>query len=55
MSQMAAGQAASDQLLAAGRDQLVGMLDGWEPEQHEELQPVPEGLAGALVVEMPRR
>ena len=50
-----AGQAASDQLLAAGREQLVGLLDGWEPEQDEELQPVLQRLAGALVVEMPGR
>jgi len=50
-----AGQAASDQLLAAGREQLVGLLDGWEPEQDEELQPVLRRLAGALVVEMPGR
>ena len=50
-----AGQAASDQLLAAGREQLVEMLDGWEPEQDEELQPVLRRLAGALVVEMPGR
>jgi EmrB/QacA subfamily drug resistance transporter len=51
----AAGQAASDQLLAAGREQLLGLLDGWEPEQDEELQPVLRRLAGALVVEMPGR
>ncbi|HUJ35058.1 MAG TPA: DHA2 family efflux MFS transporter permease subunit [Solirubrobacteraceae bacterium] len=49
------GQAASDQLLAAGREQLVGLLDGWEPEQDEELQSVLQRLAGALVVEMPGR
>ena len=49
------GQAASDRLLAAGREQLVGMLDGWEPEQDEDLQPVLQRLAGALVVEMPGR
>ena len=42
---------ARDQLLAAGREQLVGLLDGWEPEQDEELQPVLQRLAGALVVE----
>jgi hypothetical protein len=52
---MAAGQAAGDQLLAARRDQLVGMLDGWEPGQDEELQPVLQPVAGALVVEMPGR
>ena len=50
-----AGQAASDQLLAAGREQLVRLLDGWEPEQDEDLQPVLRRLAGALVVEMPGR
>ena len=51
----AAGQAASDQLLAAGREQLCRLLDGWEPEHDEDLQPVLRRLAGALVVEMPGR
>ncbi len=50
-----AGQAASDQLLAAGREQLCLLLDGWEPEHDEDLQPVLRRLAGALVVEVPRR
>ena len=50
-----AGQAASDQLLAAGREQLCRLLDGWEPEHDEDLQPVLRRLAGALVVEMPGR
>lgn len=50
-----AGQAASDRLLAAGREQLVGLLDGWGPEQDEEFQPVLQRLAGALVLEMPGR
>ena len=50
-----AGQAASDGLVVAGREQLVRLLEGWEPEQDEELQPVLQRLAGALVVEMPGR
>ena len=50
-----AGQMASDQLLAAGREQLCSLLDGWEPEHDEDLQPVLRRLAGALVVEMPGR
>jgi DNA-binding MarR family transcriptional regulator len=50
-----AGQAASDQLIAAGREQLCGLLEGWEPEHDEDLQPVLRRLAGALVVEMPGR
>ena len=48
-----AGHAASDEPVAAGREQLVRLLEGWEPEQDEELQPVLQRLAGALVVEMP--
>jgi DNA-binding MarR family transcriptional regulator len=50
-----AGQAASDQLVAAGREQLCQLLDGWQPEHDEDLQPVLRRLAGALVVEMPGR
>jgi DNA-binding MarR family transcriptional regulator len=49
------GQMASDQLIAAGREQLCRLLDGWEPEHDEDLQPVLRRLAGALVVEMPGR
>ena len=47
------GQAAREKLIAAGRTELCRLLDGWEPEQDEELQPVLRRLAGALVVEMP--
>ncbi|MBV9802117.1 MAG: MFS transporter [Solirubrobacterales bacterium] len=47
------GQAAREQLISAGRAELCRLLDGWEPEQDEELQPVLRRLAGALVVEMP--
>ncbi|MBV9195524.1 MAG: MFS transporter [Solirubrobacterales bacterium] len=48
-----AGVHAREQLIAAGRAELCRLLDGWEPEQDEELQPVLRRLAGALVVEMP--
>jgi len=47
------GRAAREKLIAAGRAELCRLLDGWEPEQDEELQPVLRRLAGALVVEMP--
>jgi EmrB/QacA subfamily drug resistance transporter len=47
------GHAARDQLIAAGRDQLYRLLDGWRPEEDEELRPVLRRLAGALVLEMP--
>jgi hypothetical protein len=50
-----AGQADRDQLLAADREQLVFLLDGWQREQDEDLRPVLRRLAGALVVEMPGR
>jgi len=47
------GQAAREKLIAAGRAELCRLLDGWEPEEDEQLQPVLRRLAGALVVEMP--
>ncbi|HTX10580.1 MAG TPA: MFS transporter [Solirubrobacteraceae bacterium] len=47
------GQAAREKLIAAGRTELCRLLDGWKPEEDEELQPVLRRLAGALVVEMP--
>jgi DNA-binding MarR family transcriptional regulator len=47
------GVDAREQLIAAGRAELCQLLEGWEPEQDEELQPVLRRLAGALVVEMP--
>jgi EmrB/QacA subfamily drug resistance transporter len=49
----ASGREARERLIAAGRAQLCRLLDGWEPEQDEDLQPVLRRLAGALVVEMP--
>jgi DNA-binding MarR family transcriptional regulator len=47
------GVEAREQLITAGRAELCRLLDGWEPEQDEDLQPVLRRLAGALVVEMP--
>jgi len=48
-----AGMAAREQLIAAGRAELCRLLDGWRPEEDEDLQPVLRRLVGALVVEMP--
>jgi DNA-binding MarR family transcriptional regulator len=47
------GLHAREQLIAAGRAELCRLLDGWQPEEDEEMQPVLRRLAGALVVEMP--
>jgi EmrB/QacA subfamily drug resistance transporter len=48
-----AGLEAREKLITAGRAELCRMLEGWEPEEDEGLQPVLRRLAGALVVEMP--
>ena len=47
------GRVAREQLIAAGRAELCRLLDGWRPEEDEDMQPVLRRLAGALVVEMP--
>ncbi|MBV9414849.1 MAG: EmrB/QacA family drug resistance transporter, partial [Solirubrobacterales bacterium] len=47
------GAHAREQLIAAGRAELCRLLDGWRPEEDEDMQPVLRRLAGALVVEMP--
>jgi DNA-binding MarR family transcriptional regulator len=47
------GVHAREQLITAGRAELCRLLDGWQPEEDEEMQPVLRRLAGALVVEMP--
>jgi EmrB/QacA subfamily drug resistance transporter len=47
------GVHAREQLIDAGRAELCRLLDGWEPDQDEDMQPVLRRLAGALVVEMP--
>ncbi len=49
------GRAARDQLIDSGRQQLCVLLEGWHPEQDEELTPVLRRLANALIVEMPGR
>jgi EmrB/QacA subfamily drug resistance transporter len=43
-----AGSAVRDRLLAARRDRLEELLDGWSPEQHEELAAMLTRLAGEL-------
>jgi EmrB/QacA subfamily drug resistance transporter len=47
------GVHARKQLIDAGRAELCRLLDGWRPEEDEDMQPVLRRLAGALVVEMP--
>lgn len=47
------GQAAREKLITAGRAELCRLLDGWQPEEDDDLQPVLRRLAGALVVDMP--
>jgi DNA-binding MarR family transcriptional regulator len=49
------GVHAREQLIDAGRAELCRLLDGWRPEEDEDMQPVLRRLAGALVVEMPDR
>jgi MFS family permease len=48
-----AGRGAVERLVAAGRTELTGLLDGWTPGHERELAPVLERLARALVAEMP--
>jgi DNA-binding MarR family transcriptional regulator len=47
------GRAAREQLAVAGREQLCILLEGWRPEEDEDLAPVLRRLARALVAEMP--
>jgi DNA-binding MarR family transcriptional regulator len=47
------GRAALEQLLQARRAELCDLLEGWQPEQHEELVRFVDRLARALVAEMP--
>jgi DNA-binding MarR family transcriptional regulator len=47
------GLEARERLIAAGRAELCRLLDGWRPEEDEDMQPVLRRLAGALIVEMP--
>jgi EmrB/QacA subfamily drug resistance transporter len=48
------GRRTLERLWAARRDQLCLLLDGWGPEDDEELAPAIDRLARALVAEMPR-
>jgi EmrB/QacA subfamily drug resistance transporter len=48
-----AGEDAFERLIHARRTELTGLLDGWEPERHEELRALVDRLARALVVDMP--
>ena len=48
------GRAAHDRLVAARGKRIAELLDGWEPEQHAELEEVVAGFARDLAAEMPR-
>jgi EmrB/QacA subfamily drug resistance transporter len=47
------GRSTYEELVAAGRAELCGMLDGWAADDEAELGQVLERLARALVAEMP--
>jgi hypothetical protein len=49
----AEGEAAFGRVLAARRQGLSELLDGWEPEQHDEVRAMLDGLARELVAEPP--
>jgi DNA-binding MarR family transcriptional regulator len=48
-----AGHAAVERLIDARKRELASLLDGWAPEQHEELQALLDRLARELHAEMP--
>jgi EmrB/QacA subfamily drug resistance transporter len=48
-----AGREARERLVSAGRDELRALLNGWDPEDDDDLTPVLRRLADALVLEMP--
>jgi DNA-binding MarR family transcriptional regulator len=47
------GRATYDRLIEARRVELERLLDGWSPEEHDELQHMLDRLARDLVAEMP--
>ena len=49
----AEGEAVYGRVLAARRDGLSELLDGWEPEEHDEVRAMLDRLARALVAEPP--
>jgi EmrB/QacA subfamily drug resistance transporter len=49
----AAGAETVDRLVAAGREELCLMLEGWKPREDADLAPVLRRMATALVAEMP--
>ncbi|MBV9194136.1 MAG: MFS transporter [Solirubrobacterales bacterium] len=50
-----AGRVARERLRDAGRRELSLLLEGWRPEEDEELTPVLRRMADALVLDMPSR
>jgi DNA-binding MarR family transcriptional regulator len=49
------GRAALERIVAAGREHLCDLLEGWDPDDDEELSAVLQRLARGLVAEMPER
>ena len=47
------GAAVYGRVLAARRQGLSELLDGWEPEEHDEVRTMLDGLARELVAEPP--
>jgi EmrB/QacA subfamily drug resistance transporter len=50
-----AGRATLEQVQAARREGLTELLDGWDPEEHEELRALLDRLSRELVAEPPSR
>jgi hypothetical protein len=50
-----AGRATLEQVQAARREGLTELLDGWDPEEHEELRTLLDRLSRELVAEPPSR
>jgi DNA-binding MarR family transcriptional regulator len=48
-----AGRALLDRLIAARRDRLAELLDGWAPERHDELAVLLDRLASSAVADHP--
>jgi EmrB/QacA subfamily drug resistance transporter len=49
------GRATLERIVAAGREHLCDLLEGWDPDDDEELSAVLQRLARGLVAEMPER
>jgi DNA-binding transcriptional ArsR family regulator len=48
------GEQTYSRVLHARRESLAALLDGWEPEQHDDVRAMLDRLARALVTEIPQ-